>query len=222
MHYEWDFGFLATYGRVIAVGVGYTVGFTLITVAAGLTIGALMAAARLSRARLVVLPVTAVMELFRCTPVLVQLIWCYYALPVVVGIELSPAMAAFITLSLYGGAFYAEIMRGGIVSIDAGQWDAGRALGLRPLGLMRLVIWPQAMKRMLPPLVNQSILQLKNTSLLSVVAVPDLLYQGQLITSATYRPLEVYSVIGLLYFLILFPLTRFASALERRMAERVG
>jgi polar amino acid transport system permease protein len=222
MHYEWDFGFLWTYSRILWIGVGYTIGFTIITVASGLTIGALMAAARLGKAKAIVLPVTAVMEIFRCTPVLVQLIWCYYALPVVVGVELSPAIAAFITLSLYGGAFYAEIIRGGIISIDPGQWDAGRALGMRSWNLMRLIIWPQAMKRMLPPLVNQSILQLKNTSLLSVVAVPDLLYQGQLITSATYRPLETYTLIGLVYFLILFPLTRFAGLLEAKMAKRVG
>jgi polar amino acid transport system permease protein len=222
MHYEWDFGFLWTYSRLLWVGIAYTIGFTLLTVVAGLTIGGILATARLGKARVIALPATALMEVFRCTPVLVQLIWCYYALPVAVGIELSPAMAAFITLSLYGGAFYAEIIRGGIVSIDAGQWDAGRALGLRPLGLMRLIIWPQAMKRMLPPLVNQSILQLKNTSLLSVVAVPDLLYQGQLVTSATYRPLETYTVIGLIYFVILFPLTRLAGELERRMATRIG
>ena len=221
MHYEWDFGFLWTYSRVLWVGVAYTIGFTIITAVAGLTIGALMATARLRKAKILALPATALMEIFRCTPVLVQLIWCYYALPVVMGVELSPAMAAFITLSLYGGAFYAEIIRGGIISIDPGQWDAGRALGMRPLLLMSLIIWPQAMKRMLPPLVNQSILQLKNTSLLSVVAVPDLLYQGQLVTSATYRPLETYTLIGLIYFAILFPLTRFAGALERRMANRV-
>jgi polar amino acid transport system permease protein len=222
MHYTWDFGFLGSYSRILWIGVGYTIGFTIITVIAGLTIGALMAAARLRKSRLIALPATMLMEVFRCTPVLVQLIWCYYALPVVMGVELSPAMASFLTLSFYGGSFYAEIIRGGIVSIDAGQWDAGRALGLRPLGLMRLVIWPQAMKRMLPPLVNQSILQLKNTSLLSVVAVPDLLYQGQLVTSATYRPLETYTLIGVIYFAILFPLTRLAGELERRMSRPAG
>lgn len=219
MHYEWDFGFLWTYGRLFGIGVAYTIGFTILTVVSGLIVGALLAAGRLARYRVISLPATAFMEVFRCTPVLVQLIWCYYALPVVLGLELSPGTASFLTLSLYGGAFYAEIIRGGVISIDAGQWDAGKALGLRPTLLLRLIIWPQAMKRMLPPLVNQSILQLKNTSLLSVVAVPDLLYQGQLVTSATYRPLETYSTIGLIYFAILFPLTRVAGELEKRMAK---
>jgi len=131
---------------------------------------------------------------------------------------MSPALAATLTLTLYGGAFYAEIIRAGIQSIDAGQWDAGRALGLGRLLLMRKIILPQALKRMLPPLMNQSIIQLKNTSLVSVLAVPDLLYQGQVVTAAIYRPLEVYTLVALVYFAVLFPLTLAVQGLERRLA----
>jgi polar amino acid transport system permease protein len=138
---------------------------------------------------------------------------------VLAGVELSPAAAATITLSLYGGSFYAEIIRGGMVSIDRGQWDAGRALGLAMPALLRHVILPQALRRMMPPLVNQLILQLKNTALVSTLAVPDLLYQGQLITSATYRPLEAYTMVAVIYFALLFPLTRAAHWVERRFAE---
>ena len=137
--------------------------------------------------------------------------------PMLIGFEISPAMAAFITLTFYGAAFYAEIIRGRIVSIDAGQWDAGRAIGMRRGQLMGKIILPQALRRMVPPLVNQSVLQLKNTSLLSVLAVPDLLYQGQLVTSATYRPLETYTLIAVLYLAVLFPLTRLAHGLEGRL-----
>ena len=125
-------------------------------------------------------------------------------------------MAAVITLSLYGGAFYAEIIRGGIRGVEPGQWDAGRALGMTRAKLMRSVVLPQALRRMVPPLVNQTILQLKNTSLVSTLAVPDLLYQGQLITSATYRPLEVYTMVAVIYFAILLPLTQLARLLETR------
>jgi polar amino acid transport system permease protein len=220
MTYQWEFGFLAQYSRLIWIGAGYTVGFTILTVLSGLTVGGVIAIARLADAKAIAVPLVALIEVFRCTPVLVQLVWCFYALPVLIGVELSPAMAAFITLTLYGGAFFAEIIRGGIVSIDAGQWDAGRALGMRRADLMRRVIMPQALKRMVPPLVNQSVLQLKNTSLLSVLAVPDLLYQGQLITSASYRPLETYTMIAVVYFVILFPMTRLAHALERRLARQ--
>lgn len=219
MHYEWSFGFLLQYSRLIAVGAGYTIGFTLLTAISGFLVGCVVAIASLSKLRFVSAPLVMLVEVFRCTPVLVQLIWIYYALPVLIGVELSPAVAAFISLSLYGGAFYSEIIRGGIVSIDPGQWDAGRALGMRRLDLMKRIIMPQALRRMLPALVNQAVLQLKNTSLLSVLAVPDLLYQGQLITSATYRPLETYTTIAIIYFLILFPMTRAASVLEARLAR---
>jgi len=213
--YEWDFHFLWTYQSLILKGVGVTIGFTILTVLLGLVIGTLVALGRLTNNRWIAAPLVAFIEIFRCTPVLVQLIWVYYALPVLIGLELTPGTAAVLTLSFYGAAFYAEIIRGGIVSIEQGQWDAGRALGLRPLQLMRLVILPQAIKRMVPPLVNQCILQLKNTSLVSALAVPDILYQGQLITSATYRPLETYTMVAVVYFLILYPLTHFAKRLER-------
>jgi polar amino acid transport system permease protein len=216
--YEWNFHFLWQYQALIVKGVGVTIGFTLLTVFLGLAVGTLIALGRMTKRKWIAAPLIAFTEIFRCTPVLVQLIWVYYALPVLIGLELTPSMAAILTLSAYGGAFYAEIIRGGIVSIEQGQWDAGRALGLRPFSLMRLVILPQAVKRMVPPLVNQSILQLKNTSLVSALAVPDILYQGQLITSATYRPLETYTMVAVVYFLILYPLTHFAKRLERGLA----
>ena len=122
-------------------------------------------------------------------------------------------------LSLYTAAFYAEIFRGGIVSIERGQWDAARALGMRWSLMMRLVVLPQAVRRMVPPFMNQSIIQLKNTSLVSTIAVPDLLYQGQLITADTYRPLETYTMVAVIYFLLLFPMTLLAQAWERRLAK---
>ena len=125
-------------------------------------------------------------------------------------------------LALYGGAFYSEIIRGGIVSIDIGQTEAGSALGMTRLQLMRRVILPQAFKRMTPPLVSQSIMQLKNTSLLSVLAVPDLLYQGQIIAHETYRPLEIYTLVAVMYFLILLPATIWAKRLETRLNQQQG
>ena len=144
--------------------------------------------------------------------------WAYYALPVLAGIQIPQAVAATGVLSLYTAAFYAEIFRAGIVSIERGQWDAARAIGLRPLAMMRLVVLPQAVRRMVPPFMNQSIIQLKNTSLVSTIAVPDLLYQGQLITADTYRPLEVYTTVAVIYFALLFPATRLVHYLEKRLA----
>ena len=218
MGYEWSFGFLLRYTHLFWVGIGYTVAYTIGTVLLGLLIGLLLGLARLSPSRLVNIPLIGFIEIFRCTPLLVQIIWFYYALPVILGLQIPAAVAATLVLSFYTGAFYAEIFRGGIVSIEPGQWDAARAIGLRPSHAMRFVILPQAVRRMVPPFMNQSIIQLKNTSLVSVIAVPDLLYQGQLITADTYRPLETYTVVAVIYFVMLFPATRLVQAYEQRLA----
>jgi polar amino acid transport system permease protein len=220
MQYQWSFGFLWQYERLFVVGAGVTLAFTIGTVILGLMVGLVIGMARLGRSRLISAPLVAISEMFRCTPLLVQLIWIYYALPVLLHITLSAIAAAIITLSLYGGVFYAEIFRGGIVSIERGQWDAARALGLSWWKMMRLVILPQAVRRMIPPFMNQSITQLKNTSLVSVIAVPDVLYQGELVTGATYRPLEVYTVVAVIYFVLLFPSTMLMQVYERRLAAR--
>lgn len=212
--YNWNFEFLIKYIPLLWSGTIYTLGFTLLTIILGLIVGLLIALLRISGLRLLSAPLIILIELFRCTPVLVQLIWFYYAFPIIAGVDLTPVLAATLALSLYGGSFYAEIIRGGIISIDRGQWDAAHAVGMRHSQVLGKVVLPQAFRRMVPPLVNQSILQLKNTSLVSVLAVPDLLYQGQAIAAATYRPLEVYTVIALIYLVLLFPLTRLAELLE--------
>lgn len=212
--YEWDFTMLWKYRSLLASGIGYTLLFTVACVFLGLFFGVVTGLGRLSSNRFVTAPMRAYVEVFRCTPVLVQLVWFYYALPVLTGIEMSASVAATLCLSLYGGAFYSEIIRGGIISTEAGQSEAGRALGMTRYQVMKRVVLPQALKRMVPPLVSQSIMQLKNTSLLSVLAVPDLLYQGQVIAHDTYRPLEVYTFVAVAYFAILLPITIWAKRME--------
>ena len=216
MGYEWSFGFLWRYTGLFWTGVQVTLAYTVGTVLLGLAIGLVLGLARLVPSRWVAVPLVAFIELFRCTPLLVQIVWFYYALPVILNIQVPAVVAATLVLSLYTAAFYAEIFRGGIVSIERGQWDAARALGLRWGPMMRQVVLPQAIRRMVPPFLNQSIIQLKNTSLVSTIAVPDLLYQGTLITSDTYKPLEVYTVVALIYFALLFPATRLVQWLEGR------
>ena len=218
--YHWDFTFHWHYRVLILFGLGITIAYTIATIAVGMVIGLVTGLLRLSTRKFITLPLTAYVEVFRCTPLLVQIIWFYYALPVVIGIDIPGVLAAGMVLSLYTGAFYAEIVRGGVNSIERGQWDAARALGLRRLQMMRLVILPQALRRMIPPFMNQSIIQLKNTSLVSTIAVADLLYEGQMITAATYRPLEVYTMVAVLYFVVLFPLTLAAQEVERRLARK--
>ena len=219
MGYEWSFGFLLRYMPLFWKGIAITLAYTVGTIILGLIFGLLIGLARLSPSKLVNTPLVAVIEAFRCTPLLVQIVWFYYALPVILNVQIPATLAATLVLSLYTGAFYAEIFRGGIVSIERGQWDAARALGLRRWPMMRKVILPQAIRRMVPPFMNQSITQLKNTSLVSTIAVPDLLYQGTLITADTYRPLETYTVVALIYFALLFPATRLVQYYENRLAR---
>ena len=216
-HYEWDFSVLWKYRSLLVWGLAYTLMFTLACVSLGLLVGLGVGLGRLSGVPALTLPLRAYVEVFRCTPVLVQLVWFYYALPVLTGLELSAVGAATLSLTLYGGAFYAEIVRGGVLATEAGQFEAGQALGMTPAQVMRRIVLPQAFKKMVPPLVNQSIMQLKNTSLLSVLAVPDLLYQGQVIAHDTYRPLELYTFIAVAYFAVLLPVTLWSQRLEHRV-----
>ena len=219
MAYQWDFAPVLRYAPLLVRGAEITLLYTVGSVALGLIIGLLIGLGRLSRSALLNAPLIALTEVFRCTPLLVQIVWFYYALPVLLHIQIPADVAAMTVLSLYTGVFYAEIFRGGIVSIERGQWDAARALGLSRWQVMRLVILPQAIRRMIPPFVNQSVTQLKNTSLVSVIAVPDLLYQGTSIAETTYRPLELYTVVAVVYFALLFPSTMAAQWYERRLAR---
>jgi polar amino acid transport system permease protein len=215
--YAWDFAALKPYSGLIWQGLGVTVLYTVLTVVAGLAIGLLTGILRTTARRWISIPLRGYIEVFRCTPLLVQLVWVYYALPVLIGVDMSATTACFVTLSLYAGAFYAEIFRGGIEAIDRGQWEAGQAIGMGQARIFRRIVLPQAIQVMVPSFINQTIMQLKNTSLVSTVAVGDLLYQGSVITAASYRPLEVYTTVAVLYFVVLFPLTLVADQLEQRL-----
>jgi polar amino acid transport system permease protein len=214
--YHWNFADIVPYWQLFLTGIGYTLRYTLITIVAGLSIGLLVGLGRLSSLQWIAAPLRLYVEVFRCSPVLVQLIWFYYAFPVLTGIQMTAAVASTLALSLYGGAFYSELIRGGIVSIDGGQSEAAKALGMRRHAIMIRIVLPQAFRRMVPALMNQSILQLKNTSLLSVLALPDVLYQGQTIAHETFRPLEAYTVVAVVYLALLLPATFAVRRLETR------
>jgi polar amino acid transport system permease protein len=218
--YTWDFSSIWEFKDLLASGLGVTIAVAAATILTGLIAGVFNALGSLSNIRLIRIPCISVMEFFRCTPVLVALIWFYYALPILTGFEISAMTAAFLGLTLYGAAFYSEIIRGGIEGVDPGQRQAGEAIGMMPGEIMRRIVLPQALRKMVPPLVNQSIINLKNTSLISILAVPDLLYQGKLIAHESFRPLEVYTAIALIYFALLFPLTLLVRHLERRFTVK--
>jgi polar amino acid transport system permease protein len=216
MRYQFDWSAVlspAVWFDALLVTLSYALG----TIAGGLVIGVVCGLLLLSPRLWVRGLVNAYVQLFRCTPLLVQIVWFYYALPIIAGVSVPAWLAAGLGLTLYMGAFCSEIFRAGVISIDKGQWNASRALGMSYLQMMANIILPQAARRMVPPFVNQSVLQLKNTSLLYVVAVPDLMYTSYEITARTYRPLEVYTAVAIIYFLILYPLTALSKRLEARV-----
>lgn len=214
MAYHWDFGVVTQYTDYWLAAAGVTLAYSVGTVVGGLIIGVVCGMATLRRRIWTSLPVHIYVEVFRCTPLLVQIVWFYFALPIILNVALPAWFAAGLGLMLYMGSFSTEIVRGGIISIGRGQWQAARALGMTNWEMMRHVILPQAIRRMVPPFVNQAVIQLKNTSLLYVVAVPDLMYTSSIVVADTFRPLEVYTSVAAMYFVMLYPLTRFAKRLE--------
>lgn len=215
MGYEFDWS-AALDWRVWAQALSVTLSYAAVTILGGMLIGVFIGIVLLSKRKWLSVPADGYVQLFRCTPLMVQIVWFYYALPILAGFSIPAWIAGGLGLTLYMGAFCAEIFRAGVISIDKGQWNAARALGMSEAKMMYHIILPQAARRMVPPFVNQSVLQLKNTSLLYVVAVPDLMYKSYELASATFRPLETYTVVAAIYFIILYPLTKLAKRLEAR------
>ncbi|TQR16627.1 amino acid ABC transporter permease [Psychrobacillus lasiicapitis] len=154
--------------------------------------------------------------LVRGTPLLVQVFFIYFGLPTVLDFRLSAVTAGTIAIAINASAYMAEIIRAGILSIDNGQMEASRSLGLSYFQSMRKVILPQAIKRMVPPLVNQSIISLKDTSILSAIGIIELTSSGQIIIASTFKAFEVWIMVGFIYLIVIEILTLATSWLERR------
>ena len=217
MPYKWDFSAVLQYWDLFAWGLWLTFAYTVGSIIIGVVLGLILCFGRLSRFRVVNGLARAYQEVFRCTPLLVQLMWFYYALPLLIGITIENYVAAMLTLSLYAGSFYSEIVRGGILSIDKGQTEAAKAIAMSDRQVMWRIVIPQAFKRVLPSFINQSVIQFKNTSLISVISVGELAYMAAVVNGQTYRPLEAFTVVALLYFVVLFPMTQAADYVEHRM-----
>jgi polar amino acid transport system permease protein len=214
---KWDFASVFSNTDALLAGAAGTLRIFAICLVAGLSLGLVVGLARYSKRRLFYIPASVFMEFFRNTPVLVQILWFYFAFPMISPFEISPLMAAALGISLNSAAFSAEIYRGGIQSIDNGQWEGARALGMTYAQAMRRVVLPQALRRMLPPLTNRGIEIFKMSTLASVVAYVELLQQGKLIASLNYNPIEAYTVVALIFFVLLYPLVQATYALERRL-----
>jgi polar amino acid transport system permease protein len=221
MPYKWDFGSVFGHLDLLLIGLLGTVKIALISIVLGVIVGALLATLRLSPNRWLRAPATAFVEFYRNTPPIVHFFWFFYALPIVIGLNLDPYAAAVLALSTQSGAFYAEVFRGGILSIERGQWEGAQALGMTRSQALRRVVVPQALRRMIAPFIERSFELTKTTALASTLAYAELLYQAQQVNSITFRPMEVYSTIAVLYFLLLFTASTLARIAERRLA-RVG
>ncbi|WP_431283610.1 amino acid ABC transporter permease [Humitalea sp. 24SJ18S-53] len=219
MDYEWDFAVVLDNLPVLMRGVGVMLQLWLVSLSIGLALGFVVALGRMATAAPVRLLARGYVELFRNTPALIQLIWFYYAFPIIMGVQLTPFTAAVIGLSLNTSAYGAEIYRGGMQAVPRGQWEGARALGMTQAALLRRIILPQVLRMMLPAFTNRAIELAKTTSLASVLAVHELMYQGRLLSATYYRPMEILTAVALIYFVVIWPGSLLSAWLERRLAR---
>lgn len=214
MHFNFDL--VVNSFPLLLVGAGVTIKITALSVALGVIIGLFVGIARISRIKILRVLAAIYVDFFRGTPLLVQIFLVYFALPVITGQRVDPFVAAIGSCGINSGAYVAEIFRAGIQSIDKGQMEAGRSLGMTWVQTMRYIIVPQAFKRVIPPLGNEFIALLKDSSLVSVIGFEELTRRGQLIIAKTYGSLEIWISVAVIYLAMTLTISRFVAYLERR------
>ena len=203
-------------------GVWYTIYLTVGGLFFGFLLGVATGLMKLARPFLVRKFADLYVELVRGTPMLVQAMFLYYGVPMAVGLRIPPLIAGVIVIAINSGAYIAEIVRGAIQSINIGQTEAGRSIGLTRAQTMRYIIWPQAFKRMIPPLGNQFIISLKDTSLLMVIGVGELLRTGQEIVAVNFRAFEVYMAVAMVYLVMTMSIAKALKTLENRLINKTS
>ena len=200
----------------LLIGVPLTLGITFSAFLLGTVVSLPMAVIRLARTPVIDQLTFAWIEFFRTTPPLVHIIWAYYVFPIVFDMRLSAATVVIAALAANTSAQMAEIFRAGIQSIPKGQSEAATVLGLTPWQRLRSVILPQAVRLIMAPSANTLVSLLKDSSLAAIIAVPELMNRGQILSIDTFRPLEVLTLVAILYFVLTYPLALAAAALEQR------
>ena len=214
--YVWDFSAFFKYLPFLLQGLEVTLLVSLLAASVGMVVGLLVALARLSGVPPLRWLAAFYVDFLRSTPLLIQLVWVFFALPILLGYSLPPIVAAVGTLGAYSAAYLAEIFRAGIVSIATGQRYAGLALGMTRTQVMRRIILPQAVVRMLPPIASTLITLIKDSSLVSVISVAELMWAAQSLASVTLRPVEILTGTGLLYVAVAYPLSLGVELVRRR------
>ncbi len=214
MEHTWDFSSILASRDLLLVGLGNTIRLGVLCLVVGLTAGLFVGAARYSRNRLINWPATAFIEVFRNTPALVQIMWFFFAFPIISPFQIDAFTAATLGLSLNTTAFCAEVYRGGIQSIHKGQWEAAKAIGMSYSQQMRRIILPQAIARMIPAFMNRAVELMKMTSLASVIAFGELMHQAKAISTYNFNPIETYTVVALIFFIMIYPMAMVVQRVE--------
>lgn len=215
---SFDFSLIWNSFPLLLAGAGVTIEITAIAVGLGFVFGLITSVCRLSGVKILNILAVCYVNIIRGTPLLVQIFLIYFALPMIIGERINPFVAAVAACSVNSGAYVAEIFRAGIQSVDKGQMEAGRSLGLSWMQTMRYIILPQAFKHVIPPLGNEFISMTKETSLVSVIGFEELTRRGQLIIAKTYGSFEIWLTVAFIYLVMTFTIAQLVSYLERRFA----
>ena len=215
---SFDFSLIWNSLPLLLAGAGVTIEITAIAVGLGFIFGLITSVCRLSGVKTLQVIAVCYVNIIRGTPMLVQIFLIYFALPMVIGERINPFVAAVAACSINSGAYVSEIFRAGIQSVDKGQMEAGRSLGLSWMQTMRYVIMPQAFKHVIPPLGNEFISMTKETSLVSVIGFEELTRRGQLIIAKTYGSFEIWMTVAAIYLIMTLGIARLVSYLEKRFA----
>jgi polar amino acid transport system substrate-binding protein len=212
-------GLLKSTFPILMAGLKMTIILTVVSIAIALVLGIIFGLLRVSRSIWLRAIGTTFVDIFRGTPLLVQAFFIYFGIPAALGFQMTAMTAGIITLSLNAGAYMTEIVRGGIQSVDKGQMEAARSLGIGYLPTMRKVILPQAIRTMIPSYINQFVITLKDTSILSVIGIAELTQTGRLIIARNFQSFNMWLIIGIIYFIVIMALTKLSDRLEKRLVK---
>lgn len=216
---DFNFAVITDHWRFLAGGVGVTLALAVLSGVTSLAAGLVIALLRLYGPRWLRPVIIFYIDSMRAIPVLVVLVWTFFALPIVAGITMPPFYAALLGLTVHLAAYAAEIVRAGIESVRPGQTRAAMALGMSPAAVLRRILLPQAIVRMLPAFGSLLSVTIKDTAIASVIAVTEFMRQSETVAGQSFQPIEVYTFAMLVYFLILFPVTRAVEMFYRRVAH---
>ena len=218
MPYEWNFAIVLKYLPKLLEGGAHTIALSAASIALATPIGIVMGIIRQQRIPYLAPIAVVYIDFFRTSVALVLICWCYYALPVLIRVNLDTFTAVMIAIGLQASAYMAELVRAGMQSISPGQWEAARALGMPGGTRLRYIILPQAARRMIPLFFLLMVEVVKTTTLAGVVTYPEIVYDAFRVATDIYRPIETFTIVGLICFVFLFTLGRIALYLERRFA----